>query len=132
MADDDKQVIEAICDLIATGRLPEATRLCEDLLRRSQSQYIASILKALSLATAGSTHDAIAHYEDALALAPESLPAYIGIAAILARKGWHSSAAVILENARTVARFTPVAQKQLDALHAHFVEAARTSREISA
>lgn len=132
MADDAPQAIEAICDLIATECLPEAIRLCEDLLRRSQNHYIASILKALSLAAAGSIHDAIAHYEEALALAPESLPAYIGIAAILAREGWFSSAAVVLENARTTAHFTPTTQRQLHALHTLFVEAARTSRETSA
>ena len=129
MAEYDTQATDAICDLIAAGQLAEATRLCEDSLSRSPAKHAEHILQALSLTAAGSMHDAIARYEEALALAPDLLPAYLGIADILARQGWFSSAAVVMENARASARLTPTTQQRVEALHTRFVEASITLRE---
>ncbi len=132
MTESDAQAIEAIRGLVAAGRVAEAARLGEDCLRVSSAPASACIFRALLLTATGRANDAVAQYEEALALAPDVLSAYMGIAEIFANNGWLSSATVVMENARTSAHFTPAAQEQFEALETFLVEKARVIRETPA
>jgi len=132
MTEEDAKTVQSIRDLVAAGDLSEAARACEDGLRRTAEGPAACIFQALLSTTAGHLDEAVAQYEGALALAPDALPAYMGIADILTRKEWFSSAVIVMENARTSTAFTVEAQQQLDALQQRVAERARALRESTA
>jgi hypothetical protein len=131
MTEADTQRVQAIRSLLAVGNLSEASHLCEERLRGAAEGPEACLFQALLLTTTGHLNDAVAQYEEALALAPEALPAYMGIADILASKGWISSAAIVMENAQKSVAFTDEAQKQFDALKARFAQAKCAAGESS-
>ena len=128
MTEEDAQNVQAIRGLVADGRLPEAALLCEQHLCATSTTPTASILRAQLFTTRGEMSEAIAQYEEALALAPDALTAYLGIANILAGKGWLSSAVLVMENARQSATFTAEAQMLFDSLQTRLADAQRSVR----
>lgn len=123
MTPDTAPIIETVRALIDDESGAEAERACAQFLRDCPAGTEARLVEGLLLTIKGMPNEAITAYEQALSLAPNSLPAYMGIAEILAKKGWLHSALVVMENARAVAPFTNAAQTLLDKLQGQLAAA---------
>jgi len=117
---------ETIRALIANGDNAEAARACEQLLYERAGGAETSIIEGLLLTLNGKPNEALAAYDKAVSLAPNALPAYIGIAEILAESGWLHSAVVVMENARAATSFSSAANTLLDRLNARLPAARST------
>ncbi len=115
---DTPQIVEKVRALIAAGRHDEAADLCERNLGQLPAGAAAGLLNGLLLTIKGRPNDAIAAYDMALSFAPDALYAYMGIAEILAEKGWLHSAAVVMEDARKTAPATAEARILFETLRA--------------
>ena len=116
MIPDTAHIVETVRALIADNKNAEAERACAQFLRDSSAGIEACLVEGLLLTLTGRPNEAITMYEQALSVAPDSLPAYMGIAEILAEKGWLHSAVVVMENASTVTSFTHAAKMLLGKL----------------
>ena len=129
MTPDTAHTVETVRALIADNNDAEAERACAKFLRARPAGTEACLVEGLLLTIKGRPNEAITAYEKALSLAPDALPAYMGIAEILAEKGWLQSAVVVMENARAATRFTPPAKTLLEKLQS--LVAASTPRGTS-
>lgn len=124
---DAPQIVENVRALIAAGQRDQAAGICEENLGLLPAGATACLLKGLFLTIVGRHNEAVTAYDMALSFAPDALHAYMGIADILAEKGWLHSAVVVMEDARQAATFTAEAQAQLDALRARLEKARGTA-----
>ena len=123
----ETKIVDQVRAMIASGSHAEAALLCEEHLRAAPIEATAHILEGLMLSIQGRQNDAIAAYDTALAFDPGALAAYLGIAEILAEKGWLSSAVVVMENARDATDFTSEAQGALDELRTRLAQISQAS-----
>jgi tetratricopeptide (TPR) repeat protein len=110
---DFRQTVERVRALIAAGEHRQAADICEQAAGVPPTGAEAFILNGLLLAIRERGTEAVSAYDRALALAPDALAAYMGIADILAGKGWLHSAIVVLETGRQACTFTAEAETQL-------------------
>ena len=107
---DTAKIVETVRALIADSSHAEAERACIQFLCDGPAGIEACLVEGLLLTILETPNEAITAYERALSLAPDALPAYIGIAEILAAKGWLYSALVVMENARAATSLTAPAE----------------------
>lgn len=108
--------VETVRALLDAGNHAEALDACAQLLRAHPAGAEACLVEGLLLTLQGKPREAITAYDRAISLAPDTLPAYLGIAEILAEKGWLHSALVVMESARAATSLTGPANSLIDRL----------------
>jgi len=123
MTTDNAHIVETVRALLAGNNHAQAEHACAQFLRDGLTSTEAYLVEGLMLTIKGSPNEAITAYEKALALAPDSLPAYMGIAENLAAKGWLHSAVVVMENARAATSFATAAETLFEKLQGQLAAA---------